>query len=200
MEKALTLREISGLSNVPAKLSESVILVVDAQKEYTEGSLRLDGIDESIKALSLFLDRARKNNVKIIHIIQTGNPNGKIMNPKTKFVEIIDEVKPVEGESVITKTLPSSFKNTVLDEELKKINTKNLIITGYMTHMCLNSTTRDACELGYNCTVISELTATRDLPDGKGGIISAEVVKSSHLAALADRFAIVLEDAKQIME
>jgi nicotinamidase-related amidase len=64
---------------------------------------------------------------------------------------------------------------------------------GYMTHMCLNSTTRAATEAGYRCTVVSELTSTRDLPDGKGGVIPAATIKAVHLAALADRFAIVVE-------
>ena len=62
-----------------------------------------------------------------------------------------------------------------------------------MTHMCLNSTTRAATEAGYRCTVVAELTATRDLPDGKGGVISAATVKAVHLAGLADRFAIIVE-------
>lgn len=120
------------------------------------------------------------------------------MNPTTKFIEIIGEVKPVGDELVITKTLPSSFKNTNLNDELQKINAKNLVVTGYMTHMCLNSTTRDACELGYNCTVVAELTATRDLPDGNGGVIRAKDVKRVNLATLADRFAIVVDKASEI--
>ena len=197
-EKNLTLREISGLPSIPAKLSDSVVLVVDAQKEYTEGFLKLDGIEESIDALAKFLDRARIENAPIIHIVQVGKPGGKIMNPETKFVEIIDKVKPLKNEIIIEKTLPSSFKNTKLDDVLKEIGVKNLVITGYMAHMCLNSTTRDAAEFGYNCVVISELTATRDLPDNKDGYISAEVIKEANLAALRDRFAIVLQTADEL--
>lgn len=193
-----TLREISGLSQIPASLSYSVVLIVDAQKEYTEGLLKLDGIEESINALSKFIERVRSIGVPIIHVIQEGKVGGKIMNPETHFVEIIDKVKPIDGELVITKKLPSSFKETTLQEELEKLGKKDLIITGYMTHMCLNSTTRDAAELGYGCTVIEELTATRDLPDGKGSLIPASVVKSVNLATLADRFAIVLDKADKL--
>lgn len=54
-DKPLTLRELSGLPAQPPLLSKSVVLVVDAQKEYTEGILKLDGIDESVQALSIFL-------------------------------------------------------------------------------------------------------------------------------------------------
>jgi nicotinamidase-related amidase len=194
----LTLREISGLPSIPAPLADSVVLVIDAQKEYTEGLLPLDGIDESIDALSRFLAKARAANVPIIHIVQIGKPGGKITNPQGPFVEIIDKVKPLAGEAIVKKHLPSSFKGTTLEEELARTGKKDLIITGYMTHMCLNSTVRDAAEAGYRCTVVSELTATRNLPDGKGGIVPAAVVKAVNLSSLADRFAIVIEKFEQL--
>lgn len=193
-----TLREISNLPKITAKLSESVVIVVDAQKEYTEGILPLFEIEKSIEALAEFVKRARGLNVPIIHVVQIGKSGGKICNPDGPFVDIIDKVKPQNGEYVIKKSLPSSFKNTDLKETLDKINKKDLIITGYMTHMCVNSTVRDAVELGYNCTVVEELTTTRDLPDIDGNIIPASIVKSVHLAGLADRFAIVLKSAKEL--
>lgn len=198
IQKPLTLREISGLPSTPAPLSESVLIIVDAQKEYTEGSLKLEGIEESIDALSKFLERARLIGIPIIHVIQVSKPGGKIMAPETRFSEIIDKVKPIEGELIIKKQLPSSFKGTELETKLNEIGKKDLIITGYMTHMCLNSTTRDAAELGFRCSVIAELTATRDLPGINEGCIPAEIIKSANLAALADRFATVLEKSADI--
>jgi nicotinamidase-related amidase len=195
----LTLRQLSVASSTPASLADSVILVIDAQKEYTEGLIPLEGINESIDALSAFIAKARGLNVPIIHIIHIGKSGSKIFNPDGSFVEIIDKVKPVEGESIVKKNLPSSFKGTTLEEELIKVGRKNLIITGYMTHMCVNSTTRDAVEAGYHCTIVSELTTTRNLPDGKGGIIPASVVKEVNLASLADRFAIIVDKSTDIL-
>ena len=194
----LTLRQFAGLPAQPTPLSESVVLVIDAQKEYTEGSLALDDIDTSIEALARFLTRARAANAPIIHIVQVGKPGAKLFATDGPFFEIIDKVKPADGETVIRKSLPSSFKGTTLEEELKKIGKKDLIVTGYMTHMCVNSTTRDAAETGYRCTLAADLTATRDLPDGKGGVIPASAVKAVHLAGLADRFAIIVETANEI--
>lgn len=200
---AQTLREISNLSNIPAKLADSVLIIVDAQKEYTEGILPLFEIEKSIDALAKFLERARSIKMPVIHIVQVGKEGGKICNPEGPFVDIIDKVKPKEGEYVIEKRLPSSFKGTTLKETLEKIDKevgkKDLIITGYMTHMCVNSTVRDALELGYNCTVVEELTTTRDLPDVNGNIIPASTVKSVHLAGLADRFAIICKYAEELV-
>jgi nicotinamidase-related amidase len=193
-----TLRQISGAPTQPAALAQSVIIVVDAQKEYTEGALPLVGIDRSIDALARFLARARKAKVPIIHVKQVGRPGSPICDPQGPFIEIIDKVKPLPGEPVVEKRLPSSFTQTTLEAELTRIGRRDLIITGYMTHMCLNSTTRAATEAGYQCTVVAELTATRDLPDGKGGVIPAATVKAVHLAGLADRFAVVVEKGDEL--
>jgi len=67
-----------------------------------------------------------------------------------------------------------------------------------LNHMGLNSTTQAAAEAGYHCTVVAELTATRNLPDGRGGVIPAATVQAANLAALRDRFAVVVETAAEI--
>ncbi len=197
MNKITTLRQIAGLNNTLSKLSENIILIIDAQKEYLNGALPLFNIKESISAFSKFLKRARNLNIPIIHIIQINSENSKVFNPKGEFVEIIEEIKPLNNEIIIKKKFPSAFTETNLNEILKNFNTKNLIITGYMTHMCVNSTVRNATELGYNCTVIEELTTTRDLII-KEKIIPAEIVKSVHLAGLADRFVLVCQSANEL--
>lgn len=193
-----TLRQIAGLPEKPAPLRESAVLVIDAQKEYTDGALPLHDIATSVQALAAFLARARAEGVPVIHIVQIGPPGGPIMDPQGPYVDIIDPLKPVPGETVVEKRFPSSFTHTRLDDVLEATGRKDLIITGYMTHMCLNSTTRDAAERGYRCVIAAGLTATRDLPDGKGGVIPAETVKTVNLASLADRFAIVLDTAQEI--
>lgn len=194
----MTLRQIAGLPSRPAPLARSTIVIIDAQKEYTKGVLPLRDIEPSIDALARFLARARAAQVPIVHVVQLGAPGGKICDPQGPFVEIIDKVKPVAGEPVVEKHFPSSFTQTTLDAELTKIGRKDLIIAGYMTHMCVNSTTRDATEAGYRCTLVAELTTTRDLPDGQGGVIDARTVKAVNLASLADRFAIVVESSDDL--
>jgi nicotinamidase-related amidase len=194
----LTLRQLSGAPDKPAALAESVVIVIDAQKEYTEGVLPLAGIDRSIAALAAFLARARAAGVPIVHVVQIGKPGGRICAPGGPFVEVIDAVKPRAGEIVVEKRFPSSFTATTLEAELVRLGRKNLVLTGYMTHMCVNSTTRAAAEAGYHCTVVAELTATRDLPDGRGGVIPAATVQAANLAALRDRFAVVVETAAEI--
>ena len=64
--------------------------------------------------------------------------------------------------------------------------------------MCLSSTVRAALDLGFRTTVIASATATRDLPGVGAGIVAAAEIKRSALAALADRFATVVERVADI--
>jgi nicotinamidase-related amidase len=60
-----------------------------------------------------------------------------------------------------------------------------------MTHMCVSSTVRAALDFGYMSTVAADACASRDLPDGSGGVVAADAVHRVALAELADRFAII---------
>ena len=94
-------------------------------------------------------------------------------------------------ESIVSKPLPNAFAQTDLDAALKKLGRTQLVIAGFMTHMCVSSTARAALDLGYKATVAADAAATRDLPDPMGGVIAADALHRAALAELADRFAIV---------
>jgi nicotinamidase-related amidase len=70
-----------------------------------------------------------------------------------------------------------------------------LVMIGFMTHMCVSSTARAAVDLGYRVTINAAACATRNLPDGAGSAIPAATVHRVALAELADRFAIVVHEA-----
>lgn len=185
---------------VPAHLSDSVLVIIDAQREYVDGKLRLDGIDGSLKEASLLLERARKSGTPVIHVIQKGKTGSPLFDPAGPYVEIAGAVAPKPNETIVTKTLPNAFAGTNLEEQLSRIGRKNLIVVGYMTHMCVSSTVRAAVDRGYRTTVVAKATATRSLPATEGGVIEAQTLQSTSLAALADRFAVVVQGARDIPE
>ena len=67
----------------------------------------------------------------------------------------------------------------------------NIVLAGFMTHMCVSSTARVALDLGLRTTVAADACATRDLPDGRGGTLDARTIHEVALAELSDRFAII---------
>ncbi len=193
-----TLLEISGAAYPPARLAEAAVVIVDAQRVYVDGRLPLPGVGPALREIARLLDRARAAGTPVIHVVQHGRPGGAICDPQGPDVAIAAPIVPRPGEAVIVKALPNSFAGTALDETLRGTGRRHLIVAGFMTHMCVSATVRSALDHGYCCTVIAGACATRDLPDGRGGTVPADAVHRANLAALADRFARVVETADGI--
>jgi nicotinamidase-related amidase len=127
----------------------------------------------------------------VIHI-QHDDGAGSLYDISGESGAIVSRVAPRDGEPVVVKTYPNSFVHTDLDERLKKVAAQRLIIGGFMTHMCVNSTARGAFNLGYAPTVVAAATATRSLPGVDGTDVPAETLQAASLAALKDLFAVVV--------
>ena len=195
-----TLLEMAGATAAPTHLTDAVLIVIDAQHEYIDGKLPLSGVKPALAEIGTLLARARKAGTPVIHIQHRGRPGGAF-GPDTGGFAIADEVAPKGTEAVIEKSLPNSFAGTTLGTTLEGIGRKQLILTGFMTHMCVEATARAALDHGFKTTVVAAATATRDLPDALTGdaVLAAEVQRNA-LAALADRFATIAADAAAILD
>jgi nicotinamidase-related amidase len=193
-----TLLEILNATPAPPRLSESAIVIVDAQREYVDGALPLYGVGEALVELKKLLERARKLGVPIFHIVHHAPEGAPVFNPKSEFAQIAEPAKPVGNEPVIIKHLPSSFVNTNLKELVDATKRKNIIVAGFMTHMCINATARSATDLGFAPTVVANACATRDLRSPSGSIVPAQTLHESSLAALGDLVAGIVADASKL--
>ena len=72
---------------------------------------------------------------------------------------------------------------------------ETLLIAGYMTHNCVDSTAREAFHRGYRVGVVADASATRDLPGPDGKTIPAATVHAAVLAGLGDRIAEIVDVA-----
>jgi len=87
-------------------------------------------------------------------------PMGRILIRGYKGHDIIDELKPIEGEPIIDKPGKGSFYATDLDLILKNLGIKYLIITGVTTEVCVHTTVREANDRGYECLVLEDCVAS----------------------------------------
>ncbi len=192
MSSLTTLRDLTGLGHTPGSLNDAALVMIDCKNTYREGIMQLAGIDAALLEARRVLDRARALGRPVIHIQHDAGP-GTPYDVRAHVGRIADIVAPQDGERVITKGHPNSFVHTTLDEELKKLGVTQLVLTGFMTHMCVNSTARGAFNLGYASTVVASATATRDLPTHGGGTLRADALQTASLAALGDLFAVVVD-------
>lgn len=186
MSDITTLRDIVGLGNTASHISDSALLIIDAQNTYREGVMKLDHVEPALEECKALLQRFRAAGRPVFHI-QHDAGAGSPYDLTAHIGQIADVVSPIEGEPVITKNYPNAFAQTDLDQQLTQAGIKNLILTGFMSHMCVNSTARAAFTLGYSPTVVASATATRALPSkASGKTVPSEQIQEAALAALSD--------------
>lgn len=149
---------------------------------------------EAAKNAQKLLEAFRKTHKPVFHIQHISNREGAtFFLPDTNGALINLAVAPLEDEEIIIKHTPNSFYQTNLLEKLGLRNITSLVISGMMSHMCVDSTTRAAKDLGFSCEVISDACTTRNLISLDGDIISANNIHKSFMAALAYYYADILD-------
>ena len=174
---------------------KTALLIVDVQNDYfLGGRMELkDTLNVSLRIKDL-LEHCRNKSIPVVHIQHISiRPGSTFFLPETFGAEIHENVTPLADEKVIVKNYPNSFRNTELQTVLKNAGISKLIITGMMTHMCIDTTVRAAFDLGYECMVASDCCTTRDL-NLNGQCVVADHVQSAFLAALNGVFSKVLTE------
>ena len=194
-----TLRQIAGLADQPAALADSTLIMIDCQNTYTYGLMELEGVQPALDQAAELLERARSARIPIVHIMHDSGP-GSPYDVRDQIGQIVDRVAPREGEPVVVKTFPNAFTETDLHQRLTAAPGRDLILAGFMTHMCVSSTARGAFSLGYRPSVVAGATATRALPGPQGEPVSAAAVQAASLAGIADLFGIVVPTAGAIRD
>lgn len=190
MTTAKTLLQFAGADlNLP-RLGDAALVLIDIQNEYLAGPLALPDAGPAITRAAALLARARESGAAIIYIAHRGKVGG-LFDRGTERGAIVAELSPRAGELVIEKELPNAFAGTDLQARLAATERKNIVLAGFMTHMCVSSTARAALDLGFRTTIDADACATRDLPDGRGGTLDARTIHEVALAELSDRFAII---------
>ncbi|MBK6965824.1 MAG: cysteine hydrolase [Bacteroidales bacterium] len=152
--------------------TKTALLLIDIQNFYFEGgsSALVNPVPASEKA-SMILNDFRSDGRLIVHIKHGEGPQS----------EIHENVRPLPGEKIFVKQEVNSFLNTGLLEYLRENGIKKLVLCGMQTHMCLEAATRAAADYGFECIVIGDACATKDLKFGDR-VIKAEDVHYSTLA------------------
>lgn len=185
-----TLLELAGGSFDSLDWSNCALVLIDYQNEYVDGAMPLGSAGaKAIDNARLLLDKARQQNLPIFHITHHGAENGNVFDPLSANVEIVEQLQPQDGETVIAKQHPNAFYDTQLESLISAESKKQIIFAGFMSHMCVSSSARAAFDLGFDSFVCHDACATRDLPSTTRETIRADIMHNTAMAALQDRFA-----------
>ncbi|MER7700676.1 MULTISPECIES: isochorismatase family protein [unclassified Streptomyces] len=185
-----TLRELNGFDETPATLSGSTLILVDYQNTYTRGVMELDGWRDSLDAAAQLLARARRAGTKVVHVINDGG-EGTPYDIRADIGGIHPDLTPAAGEAVVVKHAPDSFHGTDLGDHIPQ--GQDVVIAGWMTHMCVAFTAQGAFLRGNRPTVVADACATRPLPlAGDPDGIPAQQLHASALATVQDLYGVVV--------
>jgi nicotinamidase-related amidase len=168
----------------------TALILIDFQNDYFPGGrMELFGSIQATSAAARVLAEFRRQSWSVYHVQHVSSqPGATFFLPDTAGVQIHEAVRPLPGETVITKHFPNSFRETDLLDHLRSGGHDQLLVCGMMSHMCVDSTVRAAFDLGFNCIVTQDACATRAL-DFNGITVPAPQVHASYMAALGAVFA-----------
>jgi nicotinamidase-related amidase len=166
------------------------LLIVDIQNDYFPGgAMELVGSVEASQRAAALLAAFRSRGLPVIHIRHVSlRPGATFFLPDTEGAKIHASVAPAASETVIEKHFPNSFRDTPFLDHLRGEGIDRLAIAGMMTHMCIDTTTRAAADLGFECQLAHDACATRELAFA-GAKVAAKDVHNAFVAALNGPFA-----------
>ncbi|KAF2008944.1 Isochorismatase hydrolase [Aaosphaeria arxii CBS 175.79] len=188
---ASSFRQLLGVPPSTASTTDSALVIIDAQNEYSTGKLAVTNAETSGKVIADLLEKYRKSGGKVVHVLHKTPEGAPIFTPNTPLSEPFKALTPKDGEEVIWKLHPGSFADTNLDETLKGWGIKKVVLVGYMAHVCVSTTARQAAQRGYDVIIVEDGIGDRDIP-GVGGDELTKVV----LAELGDTFGTVVKGAE----
>ena len=164
---------------------KTALLVIDIQKDYFPGGKYplVEPLAAAQKAYML-LQCFREHSGHHVHIQHISlEPDATFFIKGDSGSDIHDSAAHFEGEPIVYKHEPNSFLNTNLLEMLKGWDVERVVITGMMTHMCVDATSRAASDFGFKVIIAEDACATRDLEFG-GTVVPADHVHKAFMSAL----------------
>jgi nicotinamidase-related amidase len=159
-------------SVISGQQEDTALLLIDIQEFYFDPARSpLAGNMEASGNAALLLKHFRERNMPVVHVMHKGGGDIHI------------SVSPLPEEKVFIKEHVSCFNETGLNEYLVTTGIHTLVIAGMMTHMCVEAAVRAAADLGYECVLIHDACATKDLEYG-GEVVKAHDVQLSTLNTL----------------
>lgn len=173
--------------------SRRALIVIDVQNEYINGKFRIEypAVSESLPKIEAAMDAAQAAGIPVVVVEHVLPPEAPIFAEGSVGVKVYESIAARPHDLLVTKTLPSCFTGTGLQDWLERNRVDTLTIVGYMTHNCDDSTTREAMHRGYQVEILSD--ATGSLPyANQAGSASAEQIHKTTLVVMQSTFAAVM--------
>ena len=160
------------------------LLVIDVQNEYFPGgALPITSRHDHLGNILRAMDSATRAEVPVVVIQHTFTDlETPFFRRGTLGWEMKSEVSDRPRDYWIEKNLPGSFTGTDLEDWLRSREIGQVAVAGYMTHICCDTTARQAMHLGFAVEFLGDATGTLAV-ENSAGSVSAEEMQRSILCA-----------------
>ena len=142
-------------------MPKRALIVIDVQNEYFDGALPITDPprETSLENIGRAMEAASAAGVPVIVVRHgTEDPAEGIFLAGSHAWELHPEIERRRRDFLIDKTLPGSFTDTELGSVLEDAGIDTVAITGYMTHMCVDTTSRQAAHRGLAVEILNDAT------------------------------------------
>lgn len=154
------------------------LLVIDVQNEYFTGALPITHPTGHLQNILQVMDAATGKMPTVVIQHHFLDPAMPFFQKNSQGWKLHSEVADRPRDMLIEKTLPGSFTNTPLEKYLKEQGIDTVTIAGYMTHMCCDTTAREAVHRGFKVEFLSDATGTLPLSNSAGQVTAEELHRS----------------------
>ncbi len=176
------------------------LLVIDVQNEYFTGQLPIYYPSGSLDHILVAIDVAFSQEIPVIVIRHTQlDENTEIFRKDSPEWQLHPEIVRRNYTLLIDKNFPGSFTGTNLETWLRKHDIDTVVISGYMTQMCCDTTARQAAHFGFSVEFLADATSTLDF-ETKAATAKAEELYRSTLVAQESFFSNVMTTAEWIQK
>ncbi len=166
-------------------MTTTALLVIDVQEEYFSGALPIEHPPRgaSLAAIGRAMDAATAAGTPVVVVRQNGSPDGTF-EPGSAAWALRPEVSAHAHDLLLDKEWPGSFTGTELQAWLAERGVDHVVIAGYMTNICCDTTARQALHLELGVTVLADAQGTPSMPGPDGEDIPAVTLHTATLATL----------------
>ena len=177
---------------------KTALLVIDVQNVYFSGKLSVTYPQGSLNCILQAMNFATDQDIPVVVIQHQSSAMASFQKGSEEW-KLHPEIARRKHSVLIEKTLPGSFTDTPLEEWLRTNDITNVVISGYMTQMCCDTTARQAMHLGFSVNFLSDATGTLNISNDAGSI-TAEELHRAILITQQMRFSQVLTTRKWISQ
>ena len=166
------------------------LLVIDVQNIYFSGKLSISYPEDSLSNILRAMDCARAAGIPVV-VVQHSSSSMAAFQRGSEEWTLHPEIAKRRYDVLIEKAMPGSFTGTTLEAWLRAKEIDAVVIAGYMTQMCCDTTSRQAVHLGFAVEFLSDATGTLAVSNYAGSV-TAEELHRAILVTQAMRFGKVL--------